>query len=301
MRMLLMRDEKPAAQLEAEIGPMAFLIKDAEATDPSLLPPGIRVPMKVCRGLGLKTAIARWLSNRQVPERNGSPENSSTVMGRAYRAGAGGLGRMYRTGHAAAALSYYISGADRYYLTPERAEAVLCMPENGGEPKTYRLEPCTEEMAGQIREGQWQAAWDAPDVFLPDAAYTVPSQCPSWWEWKGRWKCLVQEPGERGLLAYQTAIRRKFPSMDDKGRIRINFSHIKDDVLWLSDLLPCLTTDKNAWDQAAWFLRNFPGSAGALEKLKDCADASAEYQGPSGWSRIGVSCGKYRMEPAVIL
>lgn len=53
-----MRDEKPAAQLEAEIGPMAFLIKDAEATDPSLLPPGIRVPMKVCRGLGLKTAIA---------------------------------------------------------------------------------------------------------------------------------------------------------------------------------------------------------------------------------------------------
>lgn len=296
-----MHDEKPAAQLEAEIGPMAFLIKDAEATDLSLLPPGIRIPMKVCRGLGLKTAIARWLSNRQVPERPGSPESNNAELSRAYRAGAGGLGRIYRTGHVAAALSYYISGVDRYYLTPEWVETVLCISENGGDPKTYRLEPCTKEMAGQIREGRWQAAPDLPDVFLPDAAYTVPSQCPSWWEWKGRWKCLVQEPGEQGILAYREAVRGRFPSREDKGRIRIDFSHIKDDILWLSDLIPCLTADKNAWDQAAWLLRDFPGSAGALEKLKDCADASVEYHGPSGWSRIGVSCGKYRMESAVIL
>lgn len=95
-----MRNGKAVAKLEAEIGPMAFLVKSAEAEDPSLLPPGVRIPMRACQDLELKTAIARWLANRQAQETPGS-----AAMARAYRAGAGGLGRMYPAKHAVAALN----------------------------------------------------------------------------------------------------------------------------------------------------------------------------------------------------
>lgn len=121
MRMFLIYDGEATAKLEAEIGPMAFIVKKAEAAAPSLLPLGVQIPMQVCGGLELKTAIARWLSNRQAREEPGGLEGggpvAAPVMGRAYWAGSGGPGRIRQPGHAAA-LSYYLSGADRYYLTP---------------------------------------------------------------------------------------------------------------------------------------------------------------------------------------
>lgn len=291
-----MRNGKAVAKLEAEIGPMAFLVRGAEVEDPSLLPPGVRIPMRACRGLELKTAIARWLANRQAQETPGS-----AATARAYRAGAGGLGRMYPAKHAAAALSYYLSGTDRYYLTPEKAEIVYGMPENGRYTRPYLLAPCTEEMAEGIREGKGCMTGKMPRVFPPDIGYTVPSSTTSGWEWKGQWKCLVQRPGEQGLSLYRDVLRERFPSMEDKGVVRIDFSYIKDDVLWLPDLLPCMDPGGDAWGQASKLLRDFPGSGEALEKLEECTAASEEYQSPGGWSRMGVSCGEHRMEPVVIL
>lgn len=73
---------------------------------------------------------------------------------------------------------------------------------------------------------------------VPDIRYTVPSGTASWWEWKGRRKCLAQKPDEQGLAVYRDILRKRFPSRKDAGVVRFDFSHVKDDVLWLYGLAP---------------------------------------------------------------
>lgn len=89
-----------------------------------------------------------------------------------------------------------------------------------------------------MAEAIWKGEARRGKGAVPDIRYTVPSGTASWWEWKGRRKCLAQKPDEQGLAVYRDILRKRFPSRKDAGVVRFDFSHVKDDVLWLYGLAP---------------------------------------------------------------
>ncbi len=123
MKMKLMLDGRAAAKLDVRFGCMSLDILEAEVIDSGLLPPGIGIPLQAGRVNSLQSTIEDRLRNRQIPDyRKGLDE----WMIRAYGLDACRMGRMYKTQHTAAALSYYVSGTDRYYLTPD-GKYLLCV------------------------------------------------------------------------------------------------------------------------------------------------------------------------------
>lgn len=300
--MKLMLDERAVAKLDVRLGCMSLDVLGAETMAPGLLPPGIGIPMRVGRVDSLQSAAGAWLRDRQIPDyRNGLDE----LMIHAYQVDACRMGRMYKIQHTAAALSYYVSGTDRYYLTPEKTEVICYTMEDHAFPALYLLPPCTERMADAIRRKKivdLAGKNDIPDIWrLASPDYTVPSACPSWWEWEGDRKYLAQKPDRKTLEVYRCVIRPRFPSMEDAGVVRIDLSGVDDAVLWLSNLIPYLAHGWDIWEQTANILWEVPGSRDALGVLRECEQDAEQYGRTISWNEMGITCGKSRAKPIVIL
>lgn len=301
MRMKLMVDGRVAAKLDIRFGCMSLAVLEVDVIDPELLPPGIRIPIRAGRVSSLQSATEVWLRDRQIPDyRKGLDE----LMIQAYQVDAYRMGRMCKTQHTAAALSYYVSGTDRYYLTPEKMESICYVLEDFAFSALYLLPPCTSEMADAIRHRKIAAPAGkkiVPGIWgkaSPD--YTVPSAYPSWWEWEGERKYLVQQPGKKALEVYRHVLMPLLPSMEDAGTVRFDFSGLGDDILWLSNLIPYLMKG-DIWEQVADLLQEVSGSCDVLAVLQECERAAEECGGVIAWNEMGISCGKNKAKPVVIL
>lgn len=302
MRMRLMLDGRVAAKLDIRFGCMSLAVLEADVIDHELLPLGIRIPMRAGRVNSLQLATEVWLRDRQIPDyRKGLDE----LMIQAYQVGTYRMGRMCKTQHTAAALSYFVSGTDRYYLTPEKTESICHVLEDFAFSSLYLFPPCTSEMADAIRHKKIMALAGkkiVPGIWgraSPD--YTVPSAYPSWWKWEGDRKYLVQEPDWKALEVYQNIIQSRFPSIEEGGTVQFDFSGVNDAVLWMSNLIPYLMKGRNLWDQAIEFLWEVPGSRDALGVLRECEEAAEKCGRPIAWNEMGISCGENKVKPVVIL
>lgn len=296
MWLSLMLNEQIVAKVEMRFSTTSFLLRTAEVVEPDLLPPGIRVPMQINPVIDFGTAFSYWLNGRQIPDYR---EGLDELLIQVYELEAYRMGRMYHTQHTAAALSYYISGFDRYYLTPERTESICYALESVHFPTLFMFPPCTEEIAGEIRHKK--TLCNMPGRFAASPDFTIPSGCLSWWEWRGNRKYLVQKPGKKALSRYLDVIRPRFPSMEEAGVIRFDFTRIEDDILWLSNLIPYFKQGRGIWEQAAEFLQKIPGSCEVLNVLRECENAAVKCGAMIAWNEMGISYGSYRAEPVVIL
>lgn len=300
--MKLMFDGRVAANLDVRFSCMSLDVLEAEAVEPDLLPPGVRIPMLAGSRMHFKSIIGDWLRDRKIPDyRKGLDE----MMIRAYELDAWRMGRMYKTQHTAAVLSYFVSGTDRYYLTPEKTESICYALEAHDFPTLYVLPPCTKGMAEAIRRKRTAELagrhWVPGIWHLASPDFTVPSVCPSWWEWKEGRKYLVQEPDQKSLEVYRHVIRPRFPSMEDAGVVQFDLSMVDDAVLWLSNLVPYLVHGRDIWEQAADLLQGVPGSRDVLGVLQECEQASERCGRIVAWNEMGISCGMNRAKPLVIL
>ena len=241
----LYASDQRVLKIQMEMNLCSLQSSELRIVNESLLPVGLKYLLENSGETNRAYLVVRWLQNRCLPD---DRYGLDALLLSLYQLPPHLFGRMYPYKHIAAVLSYFASGFDAYYISPDRAQTICHVLEDPRFWSLYFWQPA--RTSGPLP--------DHPDItrlFSGEPAkhplfhgsfhtrsLTIPSRLPSWWE--GR--CLIQQlPADRNC---QKAAH--FLSIADRmgiagvrclrgGNLITDFSDITGEVTWLSEFGLC--------------------------------------------------------------
>lgn len=241
----LYTSDQQVLKMHMEINLCSLQVLELQIVNESLLPIGLRYLLNNSGETNGAHLAARWLQNRCLPDdRRGLDELLLSL----YQLPPHLFGRMYPYKHIAATLSYFASGFDAYYISPDRVQTICHVLEDPRFWSLYFWQPARTS-------GPFPDNPDIARLFAGEPAryplfhgsfetrsLTIPSRFSSWWE--GR--CLIQRlPANRNC---QKAVQ--FLSIADRmgiagvrrlrgGNLITDYSEITGEVTWLGEFGLC--------------------------------------------------------------
>ena len=245
MRVKIYHGMVPVIEMSLELCLCSLYATDITVLNGSGLPAGLRYLMETGGKEAWGISVTHWLKNRSMPDdRYGLDELLQSL----YRLPPHLFGRMYPYKYTALALSYFASGFDRYYVSPDSPQTVCHVLQDRRFWGLYTWLPAGPSgpypdgpgIAGLIKDG----STDSPLFHgsFHTRSLTIPSRLPSWWEGS----CLIQRlPADRNRKR-----AARFLSMADRmgiagirhlrgGNLITDYSDITGEVTWLGEFSLC--------------------------------------------------------------
>lgn len=205
MKVQLKKQNQTVIDMELQLYACGLFVKSLSVINGSLLPPAL-MPIQKLDNSKQAAVVSRWVSSRTMPDYR---TDLDSLLLSLYGYPQFRFGRMHPYKYTAAALAYFRSGFDDYWVTPLHAETVCHVYEDQRLWNLYTWLPApdnsvfTENPAIHAILSGSSCKLSEP-VFngcFQTASLTIPSSRPSWWDGNR----LIQQL--HGVNDYRNALR----------------------------------------------------------------------------------------------